>query len=78
MFITSWGTGIFRFIFGRILTYMTIYTVYQDMNVWEHKMHINPRNWISGDGPFAAYQNWLNNFYSKSSEKQYLNHNLNW
>lgn len=71
MFISSWGNGIFRFLFGKILTYMTINTVYQDQIVWEHKIHINPRNWVSGDGPWASYNKWLEKFYSKSSEKQY-------
>ena len=77
MYFTSWGNGIWKYIFGKLLTFMVINTVYQDQKVWEHKLHINPRNWVLGDGPFASYNNWLNNFYSKSSEKQY-HHLLDW
>ena len=31
----------------------------QDRKVWEHKLHVAPRNLVAGDGPFAAYGRWL-------------------
>ena len=49
--------------------YMVMNTVYQDKNVWEHKLHISPRNWVNGDGPFASYNKWLETFYTESSYK---------
>ena len=39
-------------------------TVNQDRQVWEHKVHVAPRNIVPGDGPFAGYNRWLNGFYS--------------
>ena len=50
-------------------------TVEQDRRVWENKMHISPRNIVSGDGPFASYKNWLDKFYTSNSKK---NIDLNW
>eukprot|EP00924_Labyrinthula_sp_SR-Ha-C_P012598 snap_masked-scaffold_10-processed-gene-11.19-mRNA-1 protein AED:1.00 eAED:1.00 QI:0/-1/0/0/-1/1/1/0/443 len=42
-------------------------TIKQDMQVWEHKLHISPRNLVIGDGPFAKFSNWLKTFYSEKS-----------
>ena len=35
--------------------------------MWEHKVHVSPRNLVLGDGPFAPYGAWLDQFYSPSS-----------
>lgn len=72
--LTSYGSGIF-IILGRIMTYFVMKTVEQDRRVWENKMHISPRNIVSGDGPFASYKNWLDKFYTSNSKK---NIDLNW
>ena len=69
--MSAWCNGWWPWIIGRILMYLVINTVYQDKCVWEHKLHVAPRNWVQGDGPFASYSKWLDQFYSKSSQKQY-------
>ena len=35
--------------------YFIVGTVNQDRQVWEHKLHVAPRNIVPGDGPFAGY-----------------------
>jgi hypothetical protein len=35
--------------------------------VWEHKLHVAPRNIVPGDGPFAGYNRWLQHFYSPAT-----------
>lgn len=67
--LTGWCNGYWPWFIGRLLMVMVIHTVYQDRVVWEHKSHISPRNWVTGDGPFASYNKWLEKFYSKSSYK---------
>ena len=57
------------------MTYFVMKTVEQDRRVWENKMNISPRNIVSVDGPFAAYKNWLDKFYTDNSKK---NIDLNW
>lgn len=46
----------------------SIATANQDRVVWEHKLAVAPRNCVAGDGPFAAYGQWLRQFYSPSSK----------
>lgn len=69
--ISTWCNGRWPKILAKILTHMIISTVNQDREVWEHKLHISPRNWVKGDGPFAQYNNWLNQFYTENSKLQY-------
>jgi hypothetical protein len=52
---------------GRLLLYFIMNTVEQDRQVWEHKLHVAPRNTVSGDGPFGGYGRWLSRFYSERS-----------
>jgi len=52
---------------ARLLRWWIQETVLQDMQVWEHKIHIAPRNLVLGDGPFAQYGKWIDQFYSESS-----------
>uniref|UniRef100_A0A7S2S0M4 cholesterol 7-desaturase n=1 Tax=Mucochytrium quahogii TaxID=96639 RepID=A0A7S2S0M4_9STRA len=44
-------------------------TVEQDRQVWEHKAHCKPMRLVRGDGQFVQFSNWLQQFYSKNSEK---------
>ena len=37
------------------------------VRVWEHKLHVAPRNIVPGDGPFAGYNRWLQHFYSPAT-----------
>lgn len=53
---------------ARLLVYFVMGTVNQDRQVWEHKLHVSPRNIVIGDGPFAGYGRWLSRFYSASSK----------
>ena len=74
----SWGTCLFR-LFGRIFQYLVVHTVEQDRKVWENKMHVSPRNLVSGDGPFAGYHKWLGTFYSDQSvSSQSFFHTNDW
>eukprot|EP00924_Labyrinthula_sp_SR-Ha-C_P016907 augustus_masked-scaffold_6-processed-gene-18.53-mRNA-1 protein AED:1.00 eAED:1.00 QI:0/-1/0/0/-1/1/1/0/477 len=54
-------------IISKLLTWWIMETVNQDMQVWEHKLQISPRNLVLGDGPFARYGKWLDTFYSDRS-----------
>mmetsp|Transcript_8732 Transcript_8732/g.14140 ORF Transcript_8732/g.14140 Transcript_8732/m.14140 type:complete len:437 (+) Transcript_8732:31-1341(+) len=54
-------------VFARMLHWWIQETVYQDLQVWEHKIHVAPRNLVAGDGPFAQYGKWIEQFYSKGS-----------
>jgi nitrite reductase/ring-hydroxylating ferredoxin subunit len=58
----------FPWVLARILLYLIMQTANQDRKVWEHKSHVSPRNLVVGDGPFAAYGKWLNQFYCEKSE----------
>ena len=66
--INTWGSGLF-ILLGKIMTYFVMKTVEQDRRVWENKVHVSPRNIVSGDGPFASYKNWLDKFYDNKSKK---------
>jgi len=50
------------------MLYLVMHTANQDRKVWEHKSHVSPRNLVAGDGPFAAYGKWLEQFYCEESE----------
>jgi len=63
----SWCTRGFPQFLARWITRTAVATVNQDRRVWEHKLAVAPRNVVSGDGPFATYGTWLQQFYSKSS-----------
>jgi len=63
VFVNGWFPGWM----ARILANQITETANQDREVWEHKMHVAPRNLVAGDGPFMAYGNWLKQFYSESS-----------
>lgn len=63
----AFATGGIPYWAARILTYFVMGTVNQDRQVWEHKLHVSPRNIVAGDGPFAGYGKWLSRFYSASS-----------
>merc|ERR1712216_312543 len=52
--IRCWAQKAWPWPVARILLYLVIKTVYQDKEVWEHKMHVSPRNLVAGDGPFAG------------------------
>ena len=67
--LTTFSDGIFWWFFGSFLSYLIVQTVHQDKPIWDHKLHVAPRNWVHGDGPFAAYSKWLQGFYSKSSSE---------
>lgn len=54
---------------ARWLGRMARATINQDRPVWENKLAIDPRNVVAGDGPFAAYGQWLRQYYTESSEK---------
>jgi nitrite reductase/ring-hydroxylating ferredoxin subunit len=54
---------------ARFIGKMARATINQDRPVWENKLAIAPRNVVAGDGPFAAYGQWLRQFYSESSGK---------
>jgi cholesterol 7-dehydrogenase len=58
----------FPWALARLLLYLIMKTADQDRKVWEHKSHVSPRNLVIGDGPFAAYGKWLDQFYAKESE----------
>lgn len=51
----------------RVLHWWIEETAGQDSMVWEHKQHVKPRNLVAGDGPFAQYGRWLEQFYSEKS-----------
>mmetsp|Transcript_12692 Transcript_12692/g.14560 ORF Transcript_12692/g.14560 Transcript_12692/m.14560 type:complete len:437 (+) Transcript_12692:166-1476(+) len=55
-------------IVARTLQWWIRETADQDRQVWEHKVHISPRNLVIGDGPFAQYGKWLRQFYSEKSQ----------
>jgi len=55
--------------FGLFFHYMTLGTVNQDRQVWEHKSHCKPMRLVRGDGQFVMYSNWLKQFYSENSIK---------
>eukprot|EP00854_Cymbomonas_tetramitiformis_P001169 gene1169-1738_t len=59
--------GTFPWPLARILQYLIMRTVEQDRLVWEHKSHVAPRNLVAGDGPFAAFGKWWDQFYSENS-----------
>jgi hypothetical protein len=65
--LTGYSSRRFPWIFGRLLMYLAVQTLKQDKAIWEHKSFISPRNLVVGDGPFAAYGKWLQQFYSKES-----------
>jgi len=52
---------------ARLLHWWIQETAAQDLQVWEHKTHVKPRQLVAGDGPFAQYGAWLNQFYTKTS-----------
>lgn len=52
-------------------------TVSQDREVWEHRAHPMPRNWVKGDYSWSKYDKWLQSFYSESSI-QWDSHDLTW
>ena len=67
MRFAAYTTAGVPWVVGRLLLYFIINTVEQDRQVWEHKMHVAPRNTVSGDGPFGGYGRWLSRFYSDRS-----------
>lgn len=67
----------FPWLLARFIGRMAMATIEQDRKVWEHKLHVAPRNVVSGDGPFAAYGVWLRQFYSESS-KEWCKESLDW
>eukprot|EP00441_Pelagodinium_beii_P037694 CAMPEP_0197632596 /NCGR_PEP_ID=MMETSP1338-20131121/9266_1 /TAXON_ID=43686 ORGANISM="Pelagodinium beii, Strain RCC1491" /NCGR_SAMPLE_ID=MMETSP1338 /ASSEMBLY_ACC=CAM_ASM_000754 /LENGTH=480 /DNA_ID=CAMNT_0043204159 /DNA_START=21 /DNA_END=1463 /DNA_ORIENTATION=+ len=64
VYATRWFPRWFARWFGR----MGVMTANQDRPVWENKLAVAPRNVVAGDGPFAAYGQWLKQFYSPSSK----------
>eukprot|EP01065_Artemidia_motanka_P027232 TRINITY_DN3245_c0_g1_i1.p1 TRINITY_DN3245_c0_g1~~TRINITY_DN3245_c0_g1_i1.p1 ORF type:complete len:835 (+),score=277.52 TRINITY_DN3245_c0_g1_i1:81-2585(+) len=63
LFCNGWMPGIV----ARALAHQICETANQDREIWEHKMHVAPRNLVAGDGPFVAYGHWLKQFYCDSS-----------
>ena len=61
-FLQAYCSRALPWLIGRMLMYFIIGTVNQDRQVWEHKMHVAPRNIVPGDGPFAGYNRWLGAF----------------
>ncbi|CAK9016084.1 Cholesterol 7-desaturase nvd 1 (Neverland 1) (Nvd-Ci-1) [Durusdinium trenchii] len=55
------------FFVARLLHWWIEETVGQDRQVWEHKKHVAPRNLVVGDGPFAQYGKWIEQFYTEKS-----------
>lgn len=52
---------------ARVLHWWIKETALQDAEVWEHKINVAPKNVVRGDGPFAGYGKWLEQFYSDKS-----------
>ena len=77
MQLMAFASPRFPWILAKALTWFVLHTVEQDRPVWEHKLHIAPRNLVAGDGPFGGYGKWLDQFYSQSSEKWESN-SLTW
>ena len=76
--LNVWCKGLIV-LFSKVLTYFVMNTVYQDKEVWENKMHVKPRNIVSGDGPFASYSKWLDQFYDSNSKKAIdISNNFDW
>jgi cholesterol 7-dehydrogenase len=77
MQIMAFASHRFPWVLAKALTWFVLNTVEQDRPVWEHKLHIAPRNLVAGDGPFGGYGKWLDQFYSKSS-MSWENNSLSW
>lgn len=65
--VTAFASRRWPWLWARFLLTLVMRTVNQDRQVWEHKVHIAPRNLVLGDGPFTPYGTWLEQFFSKSS-----------
>jgi len=64
-------------ILARVLARAMIFTVNQDREVWEHRVHVAPRNTVKGDFNPSRYDRWLQGFYSESSV-QWDSPDLSW
>jgi len=62
---------------AHVLARVMIYTVNQDREVWEHRIHTQPRNTVKGDFNPSRYDKWLQNFYSEGS-LQWDSSELSW
>lgn len=60
-----WFPSIFAWLLGRAVRF----TVNQDREVWENRIHTMPRNFVKGDYSWQKYDQWLKAFYSPSSIK---------
>ena len=67
MQLRGWANGLWTQPLARLLMHMIMLTVEQDRQVWEHKVHVAPRNLVAGDGPFGGFGAWMEYFYSKKS-----------
>lgn len=64
-----WASWWYPWLFAYIVGHFIKFTVSQDREVWEHRVHRWPRNQVKGDYSFSKYDKWLQNFYSASSLK---------
>eukprot|EP01048_Picozoa_sp_COSAG05_P020595 COSAG05_NODE_3537_length_2004_cov_4.482168_4_plen_164_part_00 len=55
-----------------VFRYFIVGTVNQDRQVWEHKLHVAPRNIVPGDGPFAGYNRCVPRIYTIAYGSQIL------
>jgi phenylpropionate dioxygenase-like ring-hydroxylating dioxygenase large terminal subunit len=65
--IWSFASEGFPWIVAYMLSHMIKFTVSQDREVWEHRVHRWPRNQVKGDYSFSKYDKWLQYFYTESS-----------
>eukprot|EP00658_Telonema_sp_P-2_P040542 TRINITY_DN28995_c0_g1_i2.p1 TRINITY_DN28995_c0_g1~~TRINITY_DN28995_c0_g1_i2.p1 ORF type:complete len:358 (+),score=55.42 TRINITY_DN28995_c0_g1_i2:191-1264(+) len=56
-------------IFVNLMAVIGGFALNQDRQVWQNKLWRRKMMWVSGDGPFPAFQRWYNQFYSESSAK---------
>lgn len=75
--VSCWASWWWPWPLARLLLFFVMHTANQDRKVWEHKSHVSPRNLVNGDGPFAAYGKWLEQFYCEESEG-YEDKSIDW
>ena len=78
MQIRAWANGFWPRPISRYLLSLVMQTVEQDRQVWEHKVHVAPRNLVAGDGPFAGYGRWISHFYTKKSWEKAGEMSMSW
>ena len=78
MQIRAWANGFWPRPIARYLLSLVMQTVEQDRQVWEHKVHVAPRNLVAGDGPFAGYGRWISHFYTKKSWEKAGEMSMSW